>query len=282
MNSTLDQLAHLVESQPAAGHEVLLISPDAIIPDENQPRTSPGDVQELAESIRALGVQQPLLVRPHHDQEATYILVAGERRYRAALEAGTTQLPCIVLNDEIDDPARRLIVQITENIQRSDLDMMEVAHAIARLVNDHRLAKQDVARLLGKSPAYVSKHLALLQATGPAQEAIQEGLLQSPETYRLLNKLPEKRLQRLVETARRNDQPISRSDVERLATAGKDVTETEDPSASGRVPATYSLRLTADQIARLIEAIGGDVPREPRELKPALLQILQTSSWPSD
>lgn len=274
MNSTLDQLAHLVESQPVAGHEVLLISPDAIVPDEDQPRTSPGDVQELAESIRALGVQQPLLVRPHPDQGATYILVAGERRYRAALEAGTTQLPCIVLGDEIDDPARRLIVQLTENIQRSDLDMMEVARAIERLLEDHRLDKQDVARLLGKSPTYVSKHLALLQATGPAHEAIEERLLQSPETYRLLNKLPEERQRQLLAAARRNQRPIRRSDVKTVAAPSNDSTESEGPPIADPAPRTYSLRLTADQIACLIEALGGDVPRQPHELKSALLRFL--------
>lgn len=277
MNSTLDQLAHLVESQPAARHEVLLLSPGAIIPDEDQPRTSPGDVQELAESIRALGVQQPLLVRPHPDREATYILVAGERRYRAALEAGTTQLPCIVLGDEIDDPSRRLIVQLTENIQRSNLDMMEVAHAIARLVEDHRLAKQDMARLLGKSPAYVSKHLALLQATGPAQEAIEEGLLQSPETYRLLSKLPEGRQRRLVAAARRDRRQISRSEVERVTVPAMENSESRMPPASEPGPVTYSLRLTADQIELLIELLGAEIPTQPNKLKPTLLQLLSAS-----
>lgn len=269
--STLDQLADLVKTQPAPGLEVLMVSVSAISRDEDQPRSSIEAVAELADSVRAIGVQQPLLVRRHPEQDGTYVLVAGERRLLAATEAALDDVPCIVLGEEVDDPGRRLIVQLTENIQRTDLGMMEVAEAIGRLVGDRGLPKKEVAKLLGKPAAFVSKHLALLRAAGPAKEAIDRGRLESPETYRLFAKLPENRQSSLLRRAERVDQPIGRSEVEKALQPPPDDPPADPLSAT---PERYSLRLTPNQIERLIQALGGQAPSDPGELKATLLSLL--------
>jgi ParB family chromosome partitioning protein len=247
VNSTLEQLA--------------------IEPDPEQPRKDPGDLEELAASIEAIGVQQPLLVRPKAGQDGAFILVAGERRLLAASRAGKVEVPCLVLTD-LDDPGQRLIVQLTENIQREDLDMVEVARAIQTLIDELQMSKGHVARLLGKSQSFVSKHLALLKANGPSKDALERGLLQSPETFRLFRKLPEQRQRKLL--GRERAIPIGRAEVEKAAA---------NPGGS-RAPAPtqtelqFSLRLTREQLVRIIEALGGRPPSDPGDFKATLISLL--------
>ncbi len=263
--STLEQLGELLGGRSAL--EVLELPLADISPDPDQPRKKVEAVDELAASIRALGLQQPLWVRNGEQASTPYVLVAGERRYRAARLAELSSVPCLVLPETADDPSHRLLLQLTENVQRRDLTMLEVAEAILRLLNELQLAKQDVARLLGKSPAYVSKHLALLEASGVAQQAIQSGRLQSPETFRLFNKLPASHQQALLERARRERRPIRRIDVE-------DIRAPEPPPrrVSDRpIPPAISLRLTLDQADHLLRALGGEATGDPKTTKQALL-----------
>lgn len=270
MNSTLDQLAEIAKAHPRAVREVLRISLDAIRPDPDQPRKDPGDLTDLATSIEAIGIQQPLLVRPDPASNGSYVLVAGERRLLAASKAGKDPVPCIVL-DDLDDPARRLVVQLTENIQRSDLDMMEIARTVELLLDELEISKKDVARLLGKHPSYISKHLALLEAAGPAEQALNRGLIESPETFRLFSKLPEGRQQAILRRSSARGAPISRSEVEGQSQS------VEPRSAAAKRPdgsPSVSLRLSSVQVERIIVALGGRLPENPGELKAALLSLL--------
>lgn len=272
--STLEQLGALVGGGQVT--EVLDVPLDQIEPDPEQPRKDLNGLEELAASISALGLQQPLWIRASDSGSTAYLLVAGERRFRAAQSVGMATVPCLLLTDSVDDPSRRLLLQLTENIQRRDLSMIEVAQALQRLLEELHLAKQDVARLLGKAPTYISKHLALLEASGVAREAIETGRLQSPETFRLFSKLPSSHQQALLERARRDRRPIRRIDVE-------DVRAPEPPPPPSRhdtrpIPRAISLRLTVDQAERLLRLLGGQHDGSPHTLKQELLRCLTPGS----
>ena len=244
-----------------------MIPVDAIEPDPEQPRKDPGDLDELAASIEAIGIQQPLLVRPNAGQDGAFILIAGERRLLAASRAGKPDIPCLVLAD-LDDPSQRLIVQLTENIQRQDLDMMEIARAVQTLIDELQMSKGELARLLGKSQSFVSKHLALLTANGPSKDALQRGLLQSPETFRLFRKLPEQRQRKLL--GRERAIPIGRAEVEKAAA----IPDGSRAPAPAQTELQFSLRLTRGQLVRIIEALGGRPPSDPGDFKATLISLL--------
>lgn len=132
---------------------------DAICPNPNQPRRyfSPDGLQELADSIRELGVLQPLTVRPLGRE---WELIAGERRLRAARLAGLTHVPCIVVeaNEE-----RSSLMALVENLQRRDLDFLEEALALAKLIDDYSLSQEECARQVGKSQSAIANKLRLLR-----------------------------------------------------------------------------------------------------------------------
>lgn len=131
---------------------------DAICPNPNQPRRrfSPDALRELADSIRELGVLQPLTVRSVGRE---WELIAGERRLRAARLAGLTHVPCIVVDA---DEERSSLMALVENLQRRDLDFWEEALALAKLIDDYHLSQEECARQVGKSQSAVANKLRLL------------------------------------------------------------------------------------------------------------------------
>ncbi|WP_407331798.1 ParB/RepB/Spo0J family partition protein [Enterovibrio sp. 27052020O] len=130
----------------------------ALRPGVYQPRQdmAPEALEELAESIKAQGVIQPLVVRQIDNQQ--YEIIAGERRFRASKLAGLTHVPCLVR--ELNDRAASAIALI-ENIQREDLNAMEEAEALNRLIQDFSLTHQQLAEALGKSRTTISNLLRL-------------------------------------------------------------------------------------------------------------------------
>lgn len=132
---------------------------DAICPNPNQPRRhfSPDGLRELADSIRVLGVLQPLTVRP---LGRGWELIAGERRLRASRLAGLTHVPCIVVDA---DEERSSLMALVENLQRRDLDFLEEALALAKLIQEHHLSQEECARRLGKSQSAIANKLRLLR-----------------------------------------------------------------------------------------------------------------------
>src|SRR5215218_9391090 len=132
---------------------------DAIEPNPVQPRTVfVGDrLNELAQSIRANGIIQPLIVRK---ADTLYQLVAGERRWRAARIAGLSEVPVFV-QDFADD--RLLEVALIENIQREDLNPIEVAQALERLARDHSLSHEDIGQRTGKDRTTETNLIRLLR-----------------------------------------------------------------------------------------------------------------------
>lgn len=132
---------------------------DAICPNPNQPRRhfSPDGLRELADSIRELGVLQPLTVRPMGRE---WELIAGERRLRAARLAGLSHVPCIIA--EVDEE-RSSLMALVENLQRRDLDFWEESLALAKLIHDHKLSQEECARQIGKSQSAIANKLRLLR-----------------------------------------------------------------------------------------------------------------------
>lgn len=143
---------------------------NAVRPNPQQPRRSFDEtaLQELADSIRAYGILQPLTVR---DRGGVYELVAGERRLRAARIAGLREVPCLVAEVGEEDAA---LLALIENLQRRDLDYMEEAAAIARLIRRYGLSQQQAAEKLGKSQPTIANKLRLLRLSAPVIDCLRQ------------------------------------------------------------------------------------------------------------
>lgn len=146
-----------------------MLKPDDILPYPNQPRKTfdSYELQSLADSIAANGIIQPLTVRKIDKDK--YLLIAGERRLRAAKMAGLRRVPCILhrTNDLVAS-----LYAITENMQRCDLNCFEEAAAIQTLITEHRLTQSEVAIRLGMATSTVSNKLRLLKLSQEIQERI--------------------------------------------------------------------------------------------------------------
>ena len=141
------------------GGKVLFLPVEDISPNPDQPRRvfSQPELEELAASIRALGVLQPLTVRR---REGQWELVAGERRLRAAKLAGLSQVPC--LSVQVDSQSSSLLA-LVENVQRRDLDFWEEALALRQILDTYHLSQEELARRVGRSQSAVANKLRLLK-----------------------------------------------------------------------------------------------------------------------
>jgi ParB family chromosome partitioning protein len=140
-----------------------------------QPRTrmDEGALNELAESIRTQGIMQPILVRPLEGKDAgKYEIIAGERRFRAAQLAGLTEVPVLVR--EVPDESAAVMALI-ENIQREDLNPLEEAQGVRRLLDEFGLTHELAAQAIGRSRSATSNLLRLLNLTGPVQTMLLAG-----------------------------------------------------------------------------------------------------------
>lgn len=169
-------LSAILPDSSAAGEagELRELPVDLIKPNPGQPRTKfdPEALNALAESIAASGIVQPLLVRPLHD--GSYELVAGERRWRAAQQAGLKKVPAVV-RDQAE--AERLQAALIENMVREDLNPVEEAKACAALVEDLGLSKEELARRVGRSRPAVSNLIRLLELPDETLELLEGGEL---------------------------------------------------------------------------------------------------------
>jgi ParB family chromosome partitioning protein len=166
--------AILPEAADGGAGELRELPIELIKPNPNQPRTKidPEALAGLASSIEANGVVQPLLVRPLPD--GSYELIAGERRWRAARDAGLAKVPAVVRDQEL---AERLQVALIENMVREDLNPVDEARACAALVDDLGLSKEDLARRVGRSRPAVSNLIRLLDLPDETLELLESGEL---------------------------------------------------------------------------------------------------------
>ena len=139
---------------------ILFLPVDAIAPNPDQPRRvfAQQELDELAHSIQALGLLQPLTVR--RSAQGGWELVAGERRLRAARLAGLQEVPCLSLQI---DSQRASLLALVENLQRKDLDFWEEALALEKLISTYHLSQEEAARRIGKSQSAVANKLRLLK-----------------------------------------------------------------------------------------------------------------------
>ncbi|XOV86202.1 MAG: ParB/RepB/Spo0J family partition protein [Pseudomonadota bacterium] len=144
---------------PQGGQLLQEVPVEWVKPGKYQPRKAMDEtsLQELAASIRAQGVMQPIVLRSVGEQR--YEIIAGERRWRAAQLAGLEKVPAVIR--EVDDEAA-IAMSLIENIQREDLNPMEEAHALQRLIQEFELTHQQVADAVGKSRAAVTNFLRLI------------------------------------------------------------------------------------------------------------------------
>lgn len=147
-----------------------------------QPRQSFDDeaLDGLVESVKALGVLQPILVRTIDDG---YELIAGERRWRAARRAGLTTIPVIIKSADDESSLEQALV---ENLHRQDLNVLEEAAAYQQLIDDFGLTQDEVAQRVGKSRSSVANHLRLFQLSPTVQQFVRDGLLSAGHAKALL------------------------------------------------------------------------------------------------
>lgn len=140
-------------------HRILFLSPDDITPNPNQPRKDfdPAALRELADSISAHGILQPLSVRR---TDSGYELISGERRLRAARLAGLTEVPCLLIAADTQESS---LLALIENVQRQDLDFWEEALALQTLLDATGLSQEALAKRLGKSQSALANKLRLLK-----------------------------------------------------------------------------------------------------------------------
>lgn len=158
-------------SHPSANQQSQTVPINKLTPNPYQPRKQfdTSAIATLADSIRQHGIIQPLAARPNKDKPGYYEIIAGERRFRAAKEAGLTEVPVVIHDiDDADSAAFALI----ENLQREDLNVIEKAKGIQRLIKEFSLTHEACGKLLGQSRSGVSNILRLLELSSVVQEAV--------------------------------------------------------------------------------------------------------------
>lgn len=174
-------MADVEPARDAAGEQSarrpdMVVPVEMVAPNPDQPRRrfAEAELQELAESIRARGILQPLIVRPDPREPSAYQIVAGERRWRAAQLAQLHEVPVLVRDY---DDTEVLEVAIVENIQRADLNPLEEAAGYRQLMDRFGHTQEKLAQALGKSRSHIANLLRLLNLPDEVQEMLREGRL---------------------------------------------------------------------------------------------------------
>ena len=177
--TTLEQVRH------GSGDDLQTLPLDVIRPGRYQPRSvfDAEKLAELADSIRAQGVVQPVVVRPLNE-DGEFELIAGERRWRAAQMAGIERIPAVVrdVSDEVS-----VAMALIENIQREDLNPLEEATALRRLIDDFQMTHQEAADAVGRSRAAVSNLLRLLELMQEVKDMVDTRLIEMGHARALLS-----------------------------------------------------------------------------------------------
>jgi ParB family chromosome partitioning protein len=170
-------------SSASASETITILPIELIQRGRYQPRRDfdPESLRELADSIAAQGVIQPIVVRPIGERR--YEIVAGERRWRAAQQTGLSEIPVVVR--EVDEQSA-IAIALIENIQRDDLNPLEEASALQRLLSDFGLTHQQAAEAVGKSRTTVTNLLRLLELNDDVKDSLQKGRLEMGHARALL------------------------------------------------------------------------------------------------
>lgn len=258
-----------------------LLNINQVEPNPNQPRKrfNEDKLQELADSIKVHGIIQPLVVQKEDDR---YIIIAGERRWRAARLAGVKEVP-VVIRDFTEQELYE--VALIENIQRQDLDPIEEANAYSNLIKEHHLTQDEVAERVSKSRVTITNSLRLLKLDPRVQQMVIDELLtggharalisiENPEEqYNLANRIFDEKLsvretEKLVKKilhpkAVTPEEPISEADEaiyrdieENLKTIiGSKVKITRKPGGKGNIEIEYYSTDELDRILDLLRSV---------------------------
>ena len=195
-----------------------------IMPNANQPRKTFNEekIEELAASIREHGIIQPIVVRK---RSRGYEIVAGERRWRAAIKAELSQVPCLIRN--LDDE-QNMLIAIIENMQREDLNPIEEAEGLRQMTETFGMTQEQVSRSVGKSRPYITNSMRLLKLPEYIRESIADGRISAGHGRTLIAA---------------SDEDMRRSIWEKMIKEGLSVREAEklaagNPGAKKRKPAS--------------------------------------------
>jgi ParB family chromosome partitioning protein len=221
-------------------------------PGKYQPRQAMNgqSLEELADSIRAQGIMQPLLVRPLGRSAAgtaSYEIIAGERRFRAAQIAGLKEVPVLVR--EVDDQAA-LAMALIENLQREDLTVLEEAQGIDRLIREFGLTHEQAAKAVGRSRSATTNLLRLLQLPGPVQQLLREQTIDAGHARALL---PLPAMQQRALAQRIVAEGLSVREAERLVAKSQAVMAAKKSGPKAAPPASRDWMRVQDQIS---DALG--------------------------
>lgn len=251
---------------------------EAIGADPDQPRKTFAEeaLGELARSLLVNGVAQPLLLRPNPNGDGpAFLIVFGERRFRAAQRAGLATVPAKIAEDL--SPVDVALLQLDENDQREDLTLLERASGYARALDLSGLPQKEFASRHGLNRSTLSTYQSLAHAAGHVLTALEADLLRDAETARLYSKLPPELQYRLLVRAKIDKQPLARNAVraaaERLASRA-DRTAVEADPRPGRAATRLVLKLEHQQLAVLLQRLGLAPAADPAESIAQLLAHL--------
>ncbi|KLV02924.1 ParB/RepB/Spo0J family partition protein [Photobacterium aphoticum] len=229
----------------SADGQLRTLAVNQLVAGQYQPRRdmSAEALAELAESIRAQGVIQPIVVREIAPQQ--FEIIAGERRWRAARQAGLQAVPCII--KAVDDRAT-IAIALIENIQREDLNAIEEAQALERLQQEFALTHQQIAEAVGKSRAAVSNLLRLNQLSAPVKQMVERKQLEMGHARALLPLTDDQQLDIAQQVVARM---LTVRETERL------VKQLQNPAAERPTPAANPMLEAVEN--RLSERFGAQV-----------------------
>lgn len=190
MKNPRNPLGRSLEELLGKREEIIWISLDNIKESKFQPRLeiTPESLKELSESIKDKGIIEPLIVRPTGEG---YEIIAGHRRFLAAKEAGLKEVPCIIKEISEEEAAE---LSLIENIQREDLNPVEEAYAIDKLIKKYNLTHEEVAKKINKSRVYVTNILRILKLPEYIKKAIRRGEISEGHARALLSLKDEKEI----------------------------------------------------------------------------------------
>ena len=240
-------------SATPSGEGVQSLQLELLDANQKQPRTEfeKEKLEELAQSIRAQGVIQPVIVQSNG--EGRYLILAGERRTRAARLAGLTEIPALVRRDPLDD-SQVLQLALVENLQRADLNVLEEARAFQQLREVHGMTQDEIARQVGRSRSAVANHLRLLKLPGPILELLAAGRLTAGQARPLLSLPKTEDQQELAATAA--DGGLSAREIESLVAASlapEGTTRDSSSSKGASQEQDVNTRKAAERLTRALQ-----------------------------
>ncbi|WP_149083991.1 MULTISPECIES: ParB/RepB/Spo0J family partition protein [Microbacterium] len=219
----------VAELEAVPGIQLIQVDPHAIVPNPRQPRThfNPEDLAELVHSVREFGVLQPVVVRKNGDGD--YELIMGERRTRAAREAGLESIPAIVRDTADEDLLRDALL---ENLHRSELNPLEEASAYQQLLDDFGITQEELAVRIGRSRPQISNTIRLLKLPVPVQQRVAAGVLTAGHARAILSLDSPESMQRLADKVVNED--LSVRATEEAAKSQPSAGKTPKPTPGAR------------------------------------------------